>query len=81
MNQRYVRDLAERVIATYLEAFIGLLLLEWTDVMNAGALLSTGRSAAYAAAPTALAVIKGALARGVHDPGTASLVDVTPPVG
>ena len=80
MNQRFSRDVIERVVATYLESWLGLMLLEWGDVQNAGALLSTGRSAAYAAAPAALSLVKSLLAKTVNDPGSASLVDITPPV-
>lgn len=63
----WIRDVAERTIATWVEAFLGLLLAGWsTNTVN----LSVIESAAVAAIPAALAVIKGALAARV--PGTVS---------
>jgi hypothetical protein len=65
---RFFTDLAERTIATYLEAFIGLLLVGGiTD-------LSTAKSAAIAAVPAGLAVVKGALSGFLGDPDTASVL-------
>lgn len=62
---RFLLDLAERTIATYLEAFLGLLLAgPVTD-------LSAAKAAAVAAIPAALAVLKGALSRILGTSGTA----------
>jgi di/tricarboxylate transporter len=64
------KDIAERTVATYLQALIGLLLAaNWVDGIN----LSFVQSAAVAAIPAALAVVKGALAQFVGNPDTASL--------
>ena len=74
MNTVWLRDVAERTVATYLQAFIGLLLAGWTtDAVD----LSLVQAAAVSAVPAALAVLKGALASKV--PGTispASVVEV-----
>lgn len=77
MTKRYLRDLAERVGATYLQAFLGLLLASGFGVE--GVLdLSTPRKAAIAAIPAALSVLKGLLARSVGDKESASLAK--PPI-
>ncbi|MFI1562213.1 holin [Streptomyces sp. NPDC020490] len=55
MTMTYFKDLAERVVATYLEAFVGLLLAG--SVVD----LPAAKAAAVAAIPAALAVVKGAL--------------------
>ncbi|MER6531144.1 hypothetical protein [Streptomyces sp. NPDC001508] len=52
---KFFTDLAERTIATYLEAFLGLLLA--SSIVD----LSTAKAAAVAAIPAGLAVVKGAL--------------------
>lgn len=71
MTKAFLIDLAERVAATYLQSFIGLLLVS-------GALdIDTLKAAALAAVPAALAVVKGVLARKVGDPESASFVDGT----
>jgi len=65
-------DTAERAVATYVEAFLGLLLVNWnTDAVD----LSTFQTAAIAAVPAGLAVLKAALASFVGKQGTASLAD------
>lgn len=66
----YLRDLAERTLATYVQAFVGLLVAGWSGALDLGTL----RAAAVAAIPAALAVVKGGLARLVGDPQSASLV-------
>ena len=77
MTKRYIRDLAERVGATYLQALIGLLLLSGFGVD--GVLdLSSVRKAAIAAIPAALSLVKGLLARSVGDRESASLAK--PPI-
>lgn len=66
----FLRDATERIIATYLQAFIGL-------VAAAGATgfdVSTLRAAAIAAAPAALAAVKALFAKAAGDPDTASLL-------
>jgi len=65
-------DMFERAVATYVEAFLGLLLVNWqSNVVD----LSTFQSAAIAAVPAGLAVIKAGLARFVGNPDTASVAD------
>jgi hypothetical protein len=72
MNKVWIRDVAERTAATYVQAFIGLLLAGWTtDTVD----LSLVQAAAVAAVPAALAVVKGALASRV--PGTISPASLT----
>lgn len=71
MTKVWIRDVAERTISTYLQAFLGLLLAGWTtDTVD----LSVVQAAAIAAVPAALAVLKGALASKV--PGTISPASV-----
>lgn len=67
---RFVLDLAERVISTYLASLIGLLLADGFDLTSISAL----RAAAIAALPAALSVIKGVLATGIGDPNTAAIL-------
>ncbi|MEV8480224.1 hypothetical protein [Streptomyces sp. NPDC051173] len=63
---RFFLDLVERTAATYIEAFLGLLLAGTvTD-------LSTAKAAALSAVPAALAIAKGTLARFLGPSGTAS---------
>jgi hypothetical protein len=68
MNRRFLLDLGERTVATYAQAWAGLLLADSTHLLSLGA----ARAAAIAALPAALAVIKGALAGSVLVSGTAS---------
>jgi uncharacterized protein involved in response to NO len=66
----YIKDLAERVLATYALTFLGLLLAagyDWTDV-------SALKSAALAAVPAALQLVYSALAKFVGDPSSAGVV-------
>ncbi|WP_431993311.1 holin [Streptomyces albogriseolus] len=62
-------DIAERAVLTYVEAFLGLLLAAGTtDVVTLSAL----ESAAIAAIPAGLAVVKGAVGSLLGRSGTAS---------
>ncbi|TQE33076.1 hypothetical protein [Streptomyces ipomoeae] len=62
-------DIAERAVLTYVEAFLGLLLASGTtDIVD----LSTLQSAAVAAIPAGLAVVKGAIGTLLGRTGTAS---------
>lgn len=77
MKKRYVVDLAERVLSTYVQAFLGLLLASGFGVD--GVLdLSLVVKAGIAALPAALSLVKGLLARGVGDSQSASLAK--PPI-
>lgn len=69
--QRWL-DLGERTLATYGQAFCGLLLADSTHMLALGAV----RAAAIAALPAALAAVKSAFALGFSSSGTASLVPV-----
>ncbi|WP_435058531.1 hypothetical protein [Streptomyces sp. bgisy060] len=62
-------DIAERSVLTYAEAFLGLLLASGTtDIVDLSAL----QSAAVAAIPAGLAVVKGAIGTLLGRTGTAS---------
>jgi hypothetical protein len=76
MNRRYLLDLAERTAATYVETLCGLLIVGWADWTSVGDALDFGTSAAVAAVPAALAVVKGGLARLRGDKQEASLLPV-----
>lgn len=78
MTRKYLIDLAERVAATYVETLIGLLIIDWADATDAAAFLDLGTSAAIAAVPAGLAVLKGGLARFRGDRENPSLV--APPI-
>ena len=66
---KLLADIAERAVLTYVEAFLGLLLASGTtNVVNLSAL----ESAAIAAIPAGLAVVKGAVGSLLGRPGTAS---------
>lgn len=58
LNLRQIKDVAERVIATYLQVFLGL----WMAAGPAGLDFGAAKSAAVAAAPAALSALKGWLA-------------------
>lgn len=66
--RKFLIDVSERAIATYIEVVIGLLLV-------AGPLnLDKVEVALVAAIPAALAVVKAAIASRLGEKGTASLV-------
>ena len=66
-DRAWQRDTAERTVATYVQTFLGLLVAGWaSDAVD----LALIESAAIAAVPAALAVLKAAIARKV--PGTMS---------
>ncbi len=67
-SKPFLRDVAERAVSTYVQAFIGLL-IAGTFVLNIGSVTA----AAVAALPAALSVVKSALASRVGDAGSASL--------
>ncbi|MFF4409788.1 hypothetical protein [Streptomyces sp. NPDC001404] len=69
-----VADVAERTVLTYVEAFLGLLLAaNATDLVD----LSVLQSAAVAAIPAALTVLKGAIGTQLGSAGTASWLPTT----
>lgn len=71
-RKRFYIDLAERVGATYVEVLVGLLIAGWADVGELGA-WSVAETAAIAAVPAGLAVLKGGLASFRGDRDDASL--------
>jgi len=68
--KRWTLDTLERALATYAQAFIGLLIASPMLDLD----LSTVRALAVAALPAALAVVKAALASRVQAISPASLV-------
>jgi len=68
--KRWALDTLERALATYAQAFIGLLIASPMLDLD----LSTVRALAVAALPAALAVVKAALASRVQAISPASLV-------
>lgn len=73
MRLKFVKDLAYRTAATYVEAVAGLAAANSFNLLD----LSAWKTAAVASLPAAAAVIKGALARFVGNPDQASLVDTS----
>lgn len=67
---RFLLDVVERTLATYAVTFLGLLLASGFDLTSLGAL----KSAAVAAIPAALTVIKGVLATFIGDPTSAAVL-------
>jgi hypothetical protein len=66
----FARDLAERVVTTFLAGFLGAVSLDWTNITSLGwkAWLVTGAVAGL------LSVVKGLTARLIGDANTASLL-------
>lgn len=72
-TKEFLMDLGERVVATYLQAFIGLLIA--SGFADDGKLnMGTATAAAVSALPAVLALIKGIIALKVGDEGTAALL-------
>jgi hypothetical protein len=67
--RKTLADIAERAVLTYAEAFLGLLLAAGTTSIVD---LSTLQSAAVAAIPAGLAIVKGAIGTLLGRAGTAS---------
>lgn len=74
MSSRFLRDLAERVVATYIETLSGLMIVGWADFTRVSDFLDFGTSAAVAAVPAALAVLKAGFAKVRGDDDDASLL-------
>ena len=72
MTRRYVRDLAERVAATFAQGFIGLFLLSGAEVTGVVD-FSSVKKAAIAGVFAVLSLIKGLIASRVGDKNSASL--------
>ena len=67
---KWAKDCAERALATYVQAALGLI------IASPGLNIDTVEACLVAAIPAALSVVKSALAAFVGDKGTASLVKV-----
>lgn len=72
MSTKFFKDLTERVVSTYLQAFIGLLIAAWSPAIDLG----SAKAAAIAAIPAALSVAKGLLAKLRGNQDDASMVDL-----
>lgn len=68
----YAKDLVERVVSTYIVTLLGLAIAGWADVKGISSLSFLG-TAALAAIPAALSVLKGGLAKFTGNPESASL--------
>lgn len=71
MTTKALKDLAERTVASYALAFLGLLLAAGFDLTDLSALKAAG----LAAVPAALQVVYSALAAFAGDPRTAGFVN------
>ena len=69
LTRALAQDIAERATATYVQTFIGLLIVGWTDTID----LAVIQTAAVAAVPAALSVIKGYAASLTGDPDSAAV--------
>lgn len=69
-RSKFLRDTFERVVATYIEAFIALVILAWTPTVD----MSIFQAAAWSALPAALSALKSAVAtfRGFEDSASLS---------
>lgn len=73
MTKQFMVDAFERVVATYIETFLGLVIASAfvdSGKLNMGAVTA----AAVAALPAALSLVKSLIARAVGDEGTAALL-------
>lgn len=70
MSTIWLKDAAERVIATYLQAFMGLVTADLFGLTG----MDSFKAAAIAAIPAALSAAKAAIAVLFGDPESASLV-------
>lgn len=57
LNRAFLKDLADRTVSTYIQAFLGLELSDMTNLTSLGAT----KAVALAALPAALAVLKAAV--------------------
>jgi uncharacterized membrane protein len=68
ISPEFLRDAAERVVSTYLQAFLGLLIVSGVTDLDAI------QSAAIAAVPAALSALKALLATKFGDPDSAAML-------
>lgn len=74
MSKKFIVDLLERTVSTYFEVFIGLLLASWADLSGPVTRMAIIEKAAVAAVPSALTVVKSALAKLKGDSDSAAVV-------
>jgi hypothetical protein len=74
LNARYVRDLIERVVFTFLETFGAQLVASGFFTIEGVTDLAILEKAAIAGIASVLAVLKGLVARSVGSPNTAALL-------
>jgi hypothetical protein len=73
-TKKFWVDAVERVVATYVETFLGLMI--GSAFVDSGKLnMGAVTAAAVAALPAALSLIKALVASRLGDPATASLVE------
>lgn len=67
----FTKDLLERLVATFVQAFVGVIAVTGLDAVSA-------KTAAAAGVAAVLSLVKSLIAKRVGDPGDASLVSGTP---
>lgn len=67
----YAKDLIERTVSTYAVTFLGIVIAAWGNAASAD-VLSIAQTAALAAIPAALTVLKSGLAKFVGNSDSAS---------
>lgn len=74
----YVKDLTERIIMTWAQAFLGTLVVSGFFSVDAVTNLSIAQRAAVAGVAAVLVLIKGLIVKafGIGDPATAGLVTI-----
>ncbi len=70
MMKQWLRDTAERVLATYLEVWLGLVIASKLDVLDVTSL----KAFTIAAIPSALVVLKAAVATKYGDGDSAAML-------
>lgn len=73
-SRNWLRDTAERTLATYIEAFLGAMLTV-VVISDASSLQAAALSSVFAAIPAALAFLKSAIATRYGNPESASFLD------
>lgn len=63
VTKRFIVDLVERTVSTYVEVFLGLVLASGLDVSGPVTRMAIVEKAAVAALPAALTVVKSGLAK------------------
>lgn len=64
----FTKDLAERVVVTFVQAFLGVIAVSGLNAISA-------KTAGIAGVAAVLSLVKGLIAKRIGDPGTASLID------